>query len=155
MALASPARPDHAPMARSRSSAVNDAAMSARLPGTSRAAATPCRARAATRTAPLGAAPQAAPRPRQAGGPPRRGAPRDKNGAARCGPAGRARDGEPAESDEEDAPASEDVPQRAADENERTQCQQVRVEDPLHGGEAGVEAGRHVGQRDVDDGAVE
>ncbi len=44
-------KPDHVPMARPRSAGGNDALMSARLPGTSSAAPTPCRARAATSSA--------------------------------------------------------------------------------------------------------
>ena len=42
-------KPDHVPMARPLSSLGNEALMRARLPGTSRAAPTPCTARAAMR----------------------------------------------------------------------------------------------------------
>ncbi len=57
-ALATPASPDHAPMARPRSPTWNDAEMMARLPGTSNAAAAPCTARAAISRSADGAAPQ-------------------------------------------------------------------------------------------------
>ena len=57
-AVATPANPDHAPMARPRSSRRNDAEMIARLPGTRSAAAAPCTARAAIRRSSDGATPQ-------------------------------------------------------------------------------------------------
>ncbi len=47
MAVAMPPSPDHAPMARPRSSVANDADTIARLFGTTSAAATPCTHRAA------------------------------------------------------------------------------------------------------------
>ena len=46
-AVATPPRPDHAPMARPRSPGANDASRMARLPGVSSAPPTPCRPRAA------------------------------------------------------------------------------------------------------------
>ena len=45
IALATPARPDHAPIARPRSTSWNEEPMIARLPGTSSAPAAPCTAR--------------------------------------------------------------------------------------------------------------
>ena len=57
MAVATPPRPDHAPMAAIRSSSANDACRMARLPGTSSAPPTPCRARAAISTPTFGATP--------------------------------------------------------------------------------------------------
>lgn len=58
MAVATPPSPDHAPLARARSSGANDAWRIARLPGVSRAAPTPCSARAAIRMPAVGATPQ-------------------------------------------------------------------------------------------------
>ena len=60
MAVATPPKPDHAPTARARSSGWNTAERMARLPGTRRAAPTPCRARAAISTSTFGASPQSA-----------------------------------------------------------------------------------------------
>ena len=45
-AAATALKPDHVPIARPRSSSLNDALMMARLPGTSIAAPTPCTPRA-------------------------------------------------------------------------------------------------------------
>ena len=53
---ATPPRPDHAPIARGRSWAANDAWMIARLPGVSRAPPTPCKARAPISSSEVGAA---------------------------------------------------------------------------------------------------
>ena len=58
-AVATPPRPDHAPIARARSVETNDAWIIARLPGVSSAPPTPWRAREATSTSALGASPQA------------------------------------------------------------------------------------------------
>ena len=57
MAEVAPARADHAPMARARSSGWNVDERMARLPGTSMAAPTPWTARAATSRVMLGARP--------------------------------------------------------------------------------------------------
>ena len=57
MAVATPPRPDHAPMAAERSSWANEACRMARLPGVSSAPPTPCRARAAISTPTVGASP--------------------------------------------------------------------------------------------------
>ena len=59
MAVATPPRPDQAPMARGRSSGSKDACRIARLPGVSSAAPAPCTARAPIRNPALGARPQA------------------------------------------------------------------------------------------------
>ncbi len=70
MAVATPPRPDQAPMARARSSGANEAWRMARDPGVSRAPPTPCRARPAMRTPASGATAQTSdgerePRPRR------------------------------------------------------------------------------------------
>jgi hypothetical protein len=57
-AVATPDRPDHAPIALLRSLGTNVACRMATLPGISRAAPTPCNARAAMRIGALGAIPQ-------------------------------------------------------------------------------------------------
>ena len=57
IAVATPPRPDHAPMAAIRSSSANEACRMARLPGVSSAPPTPCRARAAISTPAVGATP--------------------------------------------------------------------------------------------------
>src|SRR6202167_6288784 len=59
IAVATPPRPDQAPMALPRSSFLNDASRIARLPGVSSAPPTPCSARAAISSATLGARPAA------------------------------------------------------------------------------------------------
>lgn len=55
-AVVTPASPDHAPMARARSSGRKLESIMARLPGVSRAPAMPWRSRAATKSSTLGAA---------------------------------------------------------------------------------------------------
>ena len=57
-ALAAPVSPDHAPMARDRSSGCIVAVSRARLPGTSSAPPTPCTTRAAMSISVVGASPQ-------------------------------------------------------------------------------------------------
>ncbi len=57
IAVATPPRPDQAPIAAIRSSWANDACKMARLPGVSSAPPTPCRARAAISTPAFGASP--------------------------------------------------------------------------------------------------
>ena len=59
MADATPLSPDHAPMARDRSSGRKLASRIARLPGVSSAPPTPCATRATTSSATFGAMPQA------------------------------------------------------------------------------------------------
>ena len=59
-AVATPPRPDHAPIARGRSAGRNDAWMMARLPGVSRAPPIPWTTRATMRNPALGAMPQSA-----------------------------------------------------------------------------------------------
>ena len=56
-APAMPPSPDHAPMARARSSGRNELCRIARLPGVSSAPPMPCKARAATSVSMLGAIP--------------------------------------------------------------------------------------------------
>ncbi len=53
IAVATPPNPDHAPIARLRSSGTNDASRIAKLPGVNSAAPTPCNARAPTSTGAL------------------------------------------------------------------------------------------------------
>ena len=57
IAVATPPRPDHAPMAAIRSSSAKEACRMARLPGVSSAPPTPCKARAAISTPTFGAIP--------------------------------------------------------------------------------------------------
>ena len=57
IAVATPPSPDHAPIARARSSGAKDAWIIARLPGVSSAAPTPCSARAAISSGAVGASP--------------------------------------------------------------------------------------------------
>src|SRR6516164_4541316 len=57
MAVATPPKPDHAPIAAERSSWAKDACNMDRLPGVSSAPPTPCRARAAISTPAVGASP--------------------------------------------------------------------------------------------------
>src|SRR5215469_2639588 len=58
IAVATPDRPDQAPIALPRSAGANDASMMARLPGVISAAPIPCTARAAISTGESGATPQ-------------------------------------------------------------------------------------------------
>ena len=64
-------------------------------------------------------------------------------------------DGEEADAEDEDAPPPVAVAERAAEQDQRGEGQQVAVEDPLQGAGAGVEVAADVRQRDVDHGAVE
>ena len=64
-------------------------------------------------------------------------------------------DGEEPDAEDEDAPPPVAVAERAAEQDQRGQGQQVAVEDPLQGAGAGAEVAADVRQGDVDDGAVE
>jgi hypothetical protein len=68
-------------------------------------------------------------------------------------PEGRAREEDEAAG--EDPPAPEAVGDRAGGEDDGGERERVRVHDPLQAGDAGVEAGRDLRQRRVDDGDVE
>ena len=125
-AAATPVRPDHAPIARARSSWRIVADSSARLPGTSIAAPTPCSARAAMSAPVVGATPQSS----------------DATS-------------ERADPDGEHSAAAEPIAERAPEEEQRGQRHEVRVEHPLEVGEVRVEVAGHRGQGDVDDRAVE
>ena len=57
--------------------------------------------------------------------------------------------------DREHSPLPEDVAQRAAEQDQRTERQQVRVADPLLTGQASAEAALNRRQRDAYDTAVE
>ena len=124
-APATPASPDHAPMARPRSSGWKLAEMSARLPGTRSAAPAPCTAR------------------------------RDEHAGVRREPARRAGDREADETGEEAALAPVEIAERAAEQQQRAQRHEVSVEDPLQLADARVEVAPDRGQRHVDDRAVE
>ncbi len=118
------------PMALPRASPSNTLPMMARLAGTSRAAPTPCKARAAISASRPG---------RQAAG----------DG---CG-------GEQRDADDEDLAPPEAVAQRAAHQHQRAQQEQIGIDDPLHLGQPGGRIAGQValdgGQGDVDDGAVD
>ena len=118
-------KPDHVPIARPRSAGGNDALMSARLPGTSSAAPTPCRARAAI-SSPID-----------------RDRPHHTDAAAKTAtpPANTLR--------------RPRIAQRAAGQEQRRQRQRVGFDHPLHLGQRRVERGLQRGKRDVDDGAVD
>ena len=67
----------------------------------------------------------------------------------------RAADGESRDPDQIGTPASQPVPQRAADQDQRGEAQQIAVRDPLEVGERGPEVVTDVAKCDVHDGAVE
>ncbi len=62
---------------------------------------------------------------------------------------------EQADAEHEDPAPPVAVAERAAEQDQRRERQQVAVEDPLQGARRRVEVAADVGQRDVDDGAVE
>jgi len=69
-----------------------------------------------------------------------------------------ARDREQSESPDaqrEHAPSAVDVAERATDQNQRAEGQQVRVRDPLLSLEAPAEVVLYRGQRDIDDRSVD
>ena len=119
-------KPDQVPMARPRVSSGNDALISARLPGTSSAAPTPCTARAAI------------------------SCPIDRRQAA----PGRGQR-EHRDADSEDLAPAEQVAQRPAGQQQRGQRQGVGLDHPLHVDERGVEGRLQRRQRDVHDRAVD
>ena len=125
-AVAMAARPDHAPMARPRSPGRNDADTMARLLGTTSAAATPCRQRAAISEPMSGAIAHTSDVTANATTPMR-----------------------------EDLAAPVAVAQRAAEHEERAQREEVAREDPLEVGQVGVQVVGDGRQRGVDDGAIE
>ena len=125
-ALATPASPAHAPIARPRSTSWNAEPMIARLPGTSSAPAAPWNARAIASTVASDASAHAT----------------DASG-------------ERHEPGEEDPAAAEAVAERAAEEQERGERDEVRVERPLQTGDVGLQVAADRGQRDVHDRAVE
>ena len=100
--------------------------MIARLPGTSSAPAAPCTARAIASTV--------------------------ASGASR---ARDARDGERHEAGDEDPPAAEAIAERAAEQQERGERDEVRVDRPLQTRDVGLQVAADRRQRDVDDRAVE
>ena len=61
----------------------------------------------------------------------------------------------PRDAEREHAPLAEDVAERAADQDQRAERQQVGVRDPLLAGEAAAEVVADRGQRDVDRRRVE
>ena len=64
-------------------------------------------------------------------------------------------DAEPADADREHAPLAVEVAERARDEDQRAERQQVRVRHPLLAGEPAAEVLADRRQRDVDDRRVE
>ena len=125
-APATPPSPDHAPTAGARSRARKLACRIARLPGVSSAPPTPCRTRAATSTVMFG-----------------RGATKQR------------RRREPDGADHEDLAASVPVAERATQQDQRGQREQIAGEHPLQRAHTGVEVLSDVRQRDVDHGRVE
>ena len=63
--------------------------------------------------------------------------------------------GKPERADDEDASPAEAVAKRAAEQDERRERQRVAGDRPLQAGEAGVQVGTERRQRDVDDGGVD
>src|SRR5207249_4182443 len=62
---------------------------------------------------------------------------------------------EPREPDNEDPPAAQQIAERAADEQQRAQREQVCVDGPLQPRHAGMQLASERRKRDVDDGHVE
>ena len=79
----------------------------------------------------------------------------DEHDARRRERAEHRRRGEAVEADADDAEPAERVRQRAREQDERAERQQVRVDRPLLQGESAAELVRDRRQRHVDDGAVE
>ena len=69
--------------------------------------------------------------------------------------AGHGEDAEARESQREDPPLTVDVAERAADQDQRAQGEQIGVRDPLLRGETTAEVALDRGQRDVDDRTVD
>ena len=116
----------HEPIAAPRSSGGKVATITARALGVSSAPKTPCRARPATSTSIDGASAQ----------------------ITLTTP-------KPDDAQREDPPLAVDVAERAADEDERAEREQVGVGDPLLAGQAAAEVALDGRQRDVDRGRVE
>ena len=116
MAPAMPPSPDHRPTAGARSCSRKLAWMIARLPGVSSAPPTPWSTRAAIEDLDV-----------------------------RREPAPERRDREPRRADHEDPPAPVAVAERAADEDQRREREQVAGEHPLEVGDADVEVVRRCG----------
>ena len=79
----------------------------------------------------------------------------DECSAGGRGAAQRGRDGEADHPDGEHAPAPVAITQRAAEQEERGQGHEVRVEHPLEVGDVRVQVVRHRRERDVHDGGIE
>ena len=119
-------KPDQVPIARPRSASAKVALMMARLPGTRKAAPSPCSARPAMRIRGEVASPHTIDAV-----------------------------GEEQHAGEKHALASELVAKRSADEDQRAEKQRVGFNHPLHVADRGMKVGLERGQRDVDDRAVE
>ncbi len=126
IAVATPPRPDQAPIARARSAGRKLDCRIARLPGREQG-----RADALHRS--------------------RRDQHLDVHGET----AGEGRGGEPHDTDHEHATSTVPVTQRAAEQDERGQGQGVGRHRPLQRGEVGIQRGADRGQRDVHDGGVD
>ena len=124
--IAIPPHAVHVPIAAPRSSAGKVAVMIASDAGTSSAPAHPCSARATISSSAVGASAHSTRRHAEAGQP-----------------------------DGEHLPPPEQVAERAADQQQRPERQQVGLDDPLLRRQPGVEVVADRGQRDVDHGAVE
>ena len=124
--LATPASPDHAPIARPRSSGWNVAAMIARLPGHEQRAADALQ---------------------RAG--------RDQEPRRRRQTAQHGRDGEDRGAGDEHGAVPVAVAERAAEQQQRRQRDEVGVHDPLQAHDRRAEVVADRGQSDVDDRAVE
>ena len=83
------------------------------------------------------------------------GAGRDQRARARRRGAQHRSHPEPDDAGGEDPPAAEEVAERAADEQQRAEREQIRVDDPLLGGEAAVQVGADRREGDVDERAVQ
>ena len=80
---------------------------------------------------------------------------RISDGAVRRQRAEHRGDAERRDADHEDAPRAEEIAERAADEEQRAERQQVGVDDPLLEREPAAEVALDRGQRDVDDARVD
>ena len=127
MTIAMPAHAVHEPIAAPRSSGGKVATITASALGVSSAPKTPCSARPATSTS--------------------------IDGRQRADDADRRRS--PPTPMREDPPLAVEVAERAADEDQRAEREQVGVGDPLLAGEAAAEVALDGRQRDVDHGRVE
>ena len=126
MTIAMPPHAVHEPIAAPRSSGGKVATITASALGVSSAPKTPCSARPATSTS--------------------------IDGRQRAEDAD---DAEARDAEREDPPLAVEVAERAADEDQRAEREQVGVGDPLLAGEAAAEVALDGGQRDVDRRCVE